>query len=504
MASPREKLAASLQTLRELQESGAVAIRSSDLTRTHRERLLENGFLREVIKGWYVPTRPGEQRGESTGWYASFWGFCADYLNARFGTSWCLSPEQSLLLHAGNWAVPKQLLVRSPRGDNKPVELPHETSLLSVRSALPEEGRIEVADKVRLFCVADALVASGPAIFAASPTEVRAALGGVRDGSDILGLLLDGGHSVVAGRLAGAFRNIGRDRIAGTILETMRAAGFRVSETDPFEGRPARSLTGHDPSAHVRRLRLMWESMRGVVLERFPPSPGVPVGIEGYMRAVEEAYASDAYHSLSIEGYEVSPELIEGVRSGDWDPDHHPGDGEMRDAMAARGYYDAFQSVKESVRRVLVGENPGEVVARDHEVWYRKLFAPSVTAGIVRPADLGGYRNGPVMIRESRHVPPRKEAARDLMPAFFQLLREEPEPAARSVLGHFVFVYIHPYFDGNGRMARFLMNVMLASGGYPWTVFPVEQRDRYLTALEQASVEQDIAPFADLTASLIP
>jgi hypothetical protein len=51
------------------------------------------------------------------------------------------------------------------------------------------------------------------------------------------------------------------------------------------------------------------------------------------------------------------------------------------------------------------------------------------------------------------------------------------------VIGHFVFVYIHPYIDGNGRMGRFLMNVMLASGGYPWTVIPLERRDDYMAAL---------------------
>jgi Fic family protein len=44
--------------------------------------------------------------------------------------------------------------------------------------------------------------------------------------------------------------------------------------------------------------------------------------------------------------------------------------------------------------------------------------------------------------------------------------------SVRVVLGHFVFVYIHPYIDGNGRMGRFLMNLMLASGGYPWAVIP--------------------------------
>jgi len=40
------------------------------------------------------------------------------------------------------------------------------------------------------------------------------------------------------------------------------------------------------------------------------------------------------------------------------------------------------------------------------------------------------------------------------MPAFFDLLREEPHAAVRLVLGHFIFVYIHPYMDGNGRVGR--------------------------------------------------
>jgi len=126
-----------------------------------------------------------------------------------------------------------------------------------------------------------------------------------------------------------------------------------------------------------------------------------------------------------------------------------------------------------------------------------------VAAGIVKPADLAGYRNGPVYIRHSMHVPPRAEAVRDLMPAFFNHLRQESEPAVRAVLGHFAFVYVHPYFDGNGRMGRFLMNAMLASGGYPWTVVPLAMRDRYMGALESASIGQDIRPFADLLAELV-
>ena len=50
--------------------------------------------------------------------------------------------------------------------------------------------------------------------------------------------------------------------------------------------------------------------------------------------------------------------------------------------------------------------------------------------------------------------------------------------------------------DGNGRVGRFIMNLMLASGGFNWTVIRVERRDQYMAALEKASTEEDIVPFA--------
>src|SRR5258708_13519798 len=115
MAIPPAKVAQSLKVLRKLQTGeGAGAIRARDLSRTHRERLLRNGFLQEVIKGWYIPSRPDEVRGESTAWYASFWRFCAVYLEERFGARWCLSPEQSLSLHAANSPLPAHPAPRSP------------------------------------------------------------------------------------------------------------------------------------------------------------------------------------------------------------------------------------------------------------------------------------------------------------------------------------------------------------------------------------------------------
>jgi len=179
---------------------------------------MKNSFLLEVMKGWYIPTRPDEPAGETTTWYTSYWPFCAAYLNNRFGKDWSLSPEQSLMLHAGNRTVTAQLIVRSSKARNQITRLPHDTSMLEIRAALPQ-GQSPEVEGLRLFSVPAALILVPPSFYSQHSTEARTALATIRDASEVLGLLLEGGHSVVAGRLAGAFRNIGRTRIADDILQ---------------------------------------------------------------------------------------------------------------------------------------------------------------------------------------------------------------------------------------------------------------------------------------------
>ena len=505
MATASEKLARSLSVLKKIQDSGKIALRASDMSRTHRERLLRNGFIQMVMKGWYISTRPDEAPGESTSWHISFWGFCADYLNFRFKRSWCLSPEQSLCLHTGNWTVPRQLVLRSPKGSNKPTELLNGTSVLDLRLKLPAEDKIteisgERFEGLRVMTLSAALIACAPSLFAVRPLELRLALSMMNDASDILPGLIEDGRSIVAGRLAGAFRNIGRNGAADAIIDTMRSAGHAVYESDPFEEKTV-SFGTREVSPQVNRVRMMWSGFREDVIKHFPKASRPAVDIGTCLRQIDDIYAMDAYNSLSIEGYRVDVELINRVREGKWDPDGT--DKENRNALAARGYWQAFQAVKLTIIDVLEGKNPGEAVADDFGKWYRELFGPSVAAGIIGAAELAGYRRVPVYIRGSMHVPPGHESVRELMPAFFDLLQNEKSPEARAVLGHFLFVYIHPFVDGNGRMARFLMNVMLVAGGYPWLVIPVEKRDRYMEALEDASVGRNIVPFTKFLPELI-
>jgi fido (protein-threonine AMPylation protein) len=325
----------------------------------------------------------------------------------------------------------------------------------------------------------------------------------IRDASEVLPVLLENGHSTLAGRLAGAFRNIGRERISNQIIETFKQADYDIREVDPFETNTEIILPSRERSPYSIRIRLLWQEMRKTVIQLFPPAPGISPDVKSYLQKVDDLYLTDAYHSLSIERYKVTPGLIARVSSGEWNSKSNEEDRKQRDAMAARGYYQAFNQVKESIEKILLGSNPGVQVERDHGRWFRELFDPSVAAGLLRPADLAGYRNHQVYIGNSKHVPVNVDAMRDAMPVLFELLSKETEASVRAVLGHFIFVYIHPYMDGNGRMGRYLMNVMLASGGYPWTVIPVEQRTTYMQALEQASVDQDITAFVKFIAELV-
>jgi hypothetical protein len=416
-----------------------------------------------------------------------------------------LSPEHSIFQHAESTAVPRQVVIHSPLASNNNVALPFQTSLFDLKvSAMPARADVIVRDGLRLFTPEAALVRAAEGLYQRHPVETRIVLASLPDASGVLRCLLAGGHSVVAGRIAGALRRVGRAALADEVLGTMRRTGYDVRESDPFL--PAQPivplLDGESPIAG--RLRTLWAQMRDGVEAVLPPPPGVPTSHDGYLRHVEDVYQTDAYHSLSIEGYSVSPNLIERVRAGDWDPGQRQADRRNRDALAARGYWQAFQLVREQVMRILQGAPPAALARDHHGSWFRELFQPCVTAGILPARALAGYRNEAVYLRTSRSVPPRWEAVPDAMRALFQILAEEPHPGVRAVMGHWMFGYIHPYPDGNGRLARFLMNALFAAGGYPWTVIRVDDRPRYLQALDAASLEGNAVPFAELIAERLP
>ena len=495
------ELAAALRVLKRLQEKHQGVVEASDLSERQRGLLTGTGFLRPIMKGWYVCGNPRDGAGDSTSWHATFWAFLSGYLGKRFGKRYCLNPEASLMLHTGNATVPRQVTCVTVESGNSKVDLPFSTSLLIYpQPRNVPSSRVDLRG-LQVWPVNEALCMTGPQFFVNNPREAEIALAMVRNPSELLTTLLAADMMVTAAaRLAGAFQFIKRPDDADRIVKAFVQVKVNLKPVNPFKLLEPTLEPTRDRSPYVLRLRSMWAGWRQDVIDVFPAGPGLACTTDEYLAQVEGRYVSDAYNSLSIEGYRVTDELIERVARGDWDPDGDSEHNKTKDALAARGYFQAFHAVKSSIGKVLAGEDAGAVVGRDHHDWYAELFGPAASAGIVERSQLAGYRRGPIFIRNSMHTPVPREAILDSLEALWDLLKAEPEASVRAVLGHHLFVFIHPYFDGNGRIGRFLMNALLASGGYPWTVIRVSRRDEYMLALEAASVEGQITPLAEFIA----
>ena len=494
---PNERLA------RHLKAATAVAresvVRGKDLTQRQREFLSRAGCLIEIMKGWYLLAPPGVDAGDTTLWHGNFWAFLAFYLEERFGEDYCVSAESSLDLWVGQTRTPAQVIIITREGGNNRIELAFGTSLLTYRDEARLPNQLVKFRGLNVMPPGMALARVSPAFFEKDRASAEILLR-MTDEQEIARGLLEFSGTAPANRVVGALKAIGQEQKAQRVQEILSIGRLIVKPENPFEnygGLIGSQLLIRSP--YAGRVHALWSEMRGAVIENFPPPPSERMTKESYLRQVGDVYKHDAYHSLSIEGYAVTPELIERIRSGRL-PQGTPEARLQNDAMAAKGYFLAHQAVIGSIGRIFDGERPGQVVERDLQTWYAKLHQPYVDAGTIPAYSLAGYRERSVFIRHSLHVPPPREAVPDAMEALFVALAAEEHPAVRALLGHFVFVFIHPYQDGNGRLGRFLMNAMLASGGYPWTVIRVTQRAEYMAALEEASTRGGIAAFTRFVA----
>lgn len=495
MSDANDKLSDALHRIRKVADQhGAQIVNTSEISRQDRELLLRKHWLQEIIQGWYMLTRPDLADGDSAAWHANFWDFLRIYLKYQYGEEYCLSAEASIELHTGSTIMPQQVIVMVPKGGTM-ITLPFNTSVLTYGAAenIPRD-RIEVAG-LQVMPLAIALCKVAPRYFISNHENIEIALSSLHESAELLRVIIENNFQRAAERILGAYQFLQMNDKAAQMQMTLQIAGMKVSATNPFKQAPPVLCGARFKSPYAARIHLMWKKYREAILRHFPVAPGLPKNADAYMTRVDQLYEYDAYNSLSIEGYQVTYELIQRVRNHDWDPDSIQQDYEQRNALAARGYYEAFQVLKATLNKILNASSPGKCIAEDLSTWYQNLFAPAVRAELISLADLIGYRNDRVYIRNSLHAPPPKEAVLDCMEAFFSCLQEEESAAVRAVLGHYIFVFIHPYMDGNGRIARFILNTMLASGGYPWTVVQVSRRKSYIDCLETTHVEQDIEKF---------
>lgn len=508
----RPRISASQRLSRALSELHSVlgaergVVRGPQISNATRVLLLEKGYLREILKGWYFVSDPLVGHGDTTPFYANFWEYLASYLDDRFGTNYCLTAEHSLLRHAQYNVIPPTVNVVLAVKQSQVLQLVFGHTLAMYPGSIPLAEHQNMVRNLRCMSVPFCLVNLLPRYFTVHAREVQIVMAQIQDPS-ALASLVDINRAGLA-RLLSAYNQIGRTDFVKDVLNQLRGLNINLNTDDrPFDNAPIYPLgrPGHTPL--YSRIHFFWAHHRDAVLALRPDTARIAISPDKYLANVEAIRVDDAYHSLSIERYRVTPELIRKIAEEGWDV-NNANDNKQIEAMAAKGYLDAFNLVRDHALeaysfREIAPTTGSCLFSEQHQTWYQKLFGPSVDAGILERADLVGYRRHLVFLRGSLHSPPHYDYIRDGMEALRDCLSQESDAFVRAVLGHWLFGFVHPYMDGNGRMARFTMNLMLASGGYPWTIIRVEDRDQYMAALESASVSDNIVPFAEFIAECV-
>ncbi|MEO9954237.1 Fic family protein [Nonlabens sp.] len=102
----------------------------------------------------------------------------------------------------------------------------------------------------------------------------------------------------------------------------------------------------------------------------------------------------------------------------------------------------------------------------------------------------GRIRNAGVRISGANFVPPNARKVSDFIEELITWVNEEDldmHPVIKATIFHHRFVWIHPFFDGNGRTARLVFNLLFLKEGYPPAIILKVDRKKYYTALNDAN-----------------
>lgn len=177
-------------------------------------------------------------------------------------------------------------------------------------------------------------------------------------------------------------------------------------------------------------------------------------------------YSSNALEGNSLTESETKVVIEEGLTIGG-----KP----LRDHYEAVGHAEAYDLLFELSRKA--GFNETDILTLHRLFFYR-----------IDLQNAGKYRTVGVIITGTNFVPPGPDAVPSLMKKFVDglpNLGKNNHPVEFAALVHLRLVTIHPFIDGNGRVARLLMNLVLLQEGFPIAVIPPVVRSKYLEALRK-------------------
>lgn len=211
-----------------------------------------------------------------------------------------------------------------------------------------------------------------------------------------------------------------------------------------------------------------------------------PVPADALARLHEEMRLFHTYHSNAIEGntltlQETKIVLEEGLTIGGKS---------LREHLEASNNAKAFDRMEELAKKKRAIDHV--TIQEIHEI---------VTRGVLE--DAGRYRTRNVRIAGAVKTPPDWSKIVKLIDDLIEKITESKEhPIETASFLHHRFVEIHPFSDGNGRVARLLTNLYLIARDYPPVVLKKEDRGKYYKNLRAADAG-NLGPFANFIAKAV-
>ena len=230
-------------------------------------------------------------------------------------------------------------------------------------------------------------------------------------------------------------------------------------------------------------------------LDELRPLPSDVVDRVGQKLRIDSNYHSNALEGNSLTLGETRSLILHGLTARG-----KP----MRDHLDIEGHNEAVKAVEEAVK---ADEALSEVFIRNlHRVLLKEPYEIDAVTPDGQPAKrwvaTGDYKAQPNNVLTStgeiyHYTPPEqvKPAMSDLLDWYRTREKEGEHPIVLAATFHYRFVRIHPFDDGNGRMARLLMNMILIRHGYTVAIVPRGERSRYIEMLEQADRSEDLGEF---------
>lgn len=211
-------------------------------------------------------------------------------------------------------------------------------------------------------------------------------------------------------------------------------------------------------------------------LDSFRPFPPLVIAELKKLYDVRFTYNSNAIEGNTLTQSETEMVLEHGVTIGGKTLAEH---------LEVIGHKDAIDYIEQ-----LAGQN---TAISEREI---KDLHGLIMRGINRD-EAGCYRTLDARAAGTEHIYPPHYQLQQLMTDFVEWLNSieaKPlHPIAYAAEAHYRFVSIHPFRDGNGRVGRLLMNLILLKHGYPIAVITNERRKLYIDALVYAQENNDDA-----------